>query len=249
MGRQEVAGRSPAELRRALGAGFAHDFAARITERLDVDVLVMDLVGDAYCLESAGQKVVVVKRTTSWFRQNFSLAHELGHIASDSLAHAGRAHDDTEAQANAFAAELLMPESDLRAINWQEVGLARLAGIVWDLGVSTDALWIRLETLGLAVSAQVSEGLGVTTFALLRRYLPVPGDEADPITRRRGRSAARWVPSQLASRLERAVMDGKAPPESLAFALGVPVEDLEVGEDPVALGDEEAELLRELLAQ
>ena len=44
-------------------------------------------------------------------------------------------------------------------------------------------------------------------------------------------------------------MDGKAPPESLAFALGVPVEDLEVGEDPVALGDEEAELLRELLAQ
>ena len=130
MGRQEVAGRSPAELRRALGAGFAHDFAARITERLDVDVLVMDLVGDAYCLESAGQKVVVVKRTTSWFRQNFSLAHELGHIASDSLAHAGRAHDDTEAQANAFAAELLMPESDLRAINWQEVGLARLAGIV-----------------------------------------------------------------------------------------------------------------------
>ncbi|WP_454227233.1 ImmA/IrrE family metallo-endopeptidase [Propioniciclava flava] len=85
MSRASVAGLGAAGVRRLLGDGFTHDFPGRITERLDVDVWVLDLTGDAYSIVADGRRVIVAKRTPNWFRQNFSIAHELGHLAADSL--------------------------------------------------------------------------------------------------------------------------------------------------------------------
>ena len=74
MSRASVAGLGAAGVRRLLGDGFTHDLPGRITGRLDVDVWVLDLTGDAYSIVADGRRVIVAKRTPNWFRQNFSIA-------------------------------------------------------------------------------------------------------------------------------------------------------------------------------
>ncbi len=101
-------------------------------------------------------------------RQRFTLAHELGHF----LLHSNSSsvfidaspiffRDETssegsklqEIEANAFAAELLMPENTLRRVinnqpldAFDEGAVRRLAA---QFGVSTQAITIRLTKLGL----------------------------------------------------------------------------------------------------
>ena len=101
-------------------------------------------------------------------RQRFTLAHELGHFllhsnissvfidASIIFFRDGASSDGSKAQeieANAFAAELLMPEKQLREIinnqpldAFDEGAVRRLAA---QFGVSAQALTIRLTKLGL----------------------------------------------------------------------------------------------------
>jgi Zn-dependent peptidase ImmA (M78 family) len=101
-------------------------------------------------------------------RQRFSIAHELGHFLlhpetgsvfmdrSPVLFRDGRSSEGVnqqETDANAFAAELLMPEVDLRA-QWDvrpvdafdDMSVRRLAAC---FGVSAQALTIRLTNLDL----------------------------------------------------------------------------------------------------
>jgi len=237
-------------IREALGAGFSQHMVASISERLDVDVLVIDLTGDAYTMKVAGRHVLVTKRTLVWPRQNFSLAHELGHIASGTLhSTVGECDASTEAEANSFAAELLMPQTDLRGLDWESMNIAELANHVWNYGVSTEALANRLASLRLPVSSNTASALAQNTFSLLRRsWVPaMTPDQADPITLRRERSAQRHIPIGLISHLEAAVLAGKAPKESLAFLLDIPVGDLDLEvEESSNLGDDIA-LLEEIL--
>lgn len=101
-------------------------------------------------------------------RQRFTLAHELGHFllhrsvsnifidASTIFFRDGASSDGSKTQeidANAFAAELLMPEKQLREIinnqpldAFDEGAVRRLAA---QFGVSAQALTIRLTRLGL----------------------------------------------------------------------------------------------------
>ena len=101
-------------------------------------------------------------------RQRFTLAHELGHFllhgdSSSVFIDASPVfyRDETssegskllEIEANAFAAELLMPESMLRKVTtnqpldaFDEGAVRRLAA---QFGVSTQAITIRLTRLGL----------------------------------------------------------------------------------------------------
>lgn len=115
-----------------------------------------------------GRGIIVANEGHHPNRQRFSIAHELGHY----LLHpdAGRVFVDRspvffrdrrssegvrhhEIDANAFAAELLMPEKDLKAqLNdrpvdaFDDVSVRRLAA---RFGVSAQALTIRLTSLDL----------------------------------------------------------------------------------------------------
>lgn len=77
-------------------------------------------------------------------RMRFSLAHEMGHI----LMH--RVPSDTmESEANEFAAELLMPEADMRIVLIAPITLNKLAALKPDWRVSIGALLYRSGKLGL----------------------------------------------------------------------------------------------------
>lgn len=114
-----------------------------------------------------GRRVVVVNANHHANRRRFTVAHECGHFllhgdpgrvfvdASPIFFRDDRSSqgiDRREMEANAFAAELLMPEEELRArvarpIDvMDEVAVRRLAS---QFGVSPQALTIRLTTLGL----------------------------------------------------------------------------------------------------
>jgi Zn-dependent peptidase ImmA (M78 family) len=90
-------------------------------------------------------------------RQRFTLAHEFGHVccghegaAVDTPATlAGRSQDSREVQANAFAAELLMPRAGIAAMLRGDPGLDDVVRVAALHGVSTIAALYRCRTLGL----------------------------------------------------------------------------------------------------
>ena len=125
-----------------------------------------DLSGMVY-RHSDGSIVIGVNSTHSVFRQRFTIAHELGHVLmhKDEDLHvddgqviglrneeSSKAIQPKEIEANAFAAELLMPETFLRPrveelppdLEWDEAVelLAR------EFQVSTVAMTYRLTNLG-----------------------------------------------------------------------------------------------------
>lgn len=115
-----------------------------------------------------GHAIIGVNESHHLNRQRFTLAHELGHFilhgnSSSVFIDASPVffRDETssegsklqEIEANAFAAELLMPENMLRRIinnqpldAFDEGAVRRLAA---QFGVSTQAITIRLTKLGL----------------------------------------------------------------------------------------------------
>lgn len=247
MRRHSVQGLDAARMRHLLGEGFTHDLPGRVTQRLDVDVWVLDLAGPGYSMLVDGQRVLVVKRTPNWFWQNFSVAHELGHFAAESLSDESLTEaGDHEQAANAFAAELLMPEAELRSFDWQQISLGVLAEQLWEWGSSTQALAVRLRSLRITPRAEIAAALNLKTGAFLRRHWDKPVGP-DPITRRMERAAERRVPTKVVSRLEESVLQGLAPVESLAYALGVPASELEVELPPLVDPGRDAQLLEGLL--
>lgn len=87
-------------------------------------------------------------------RQRFSLAHELGHYLLEHNAVYSDAEPDeitdphslNEREANAFAAELLMPEQWVTS-DWKSVKNAGEMAALYR--VSSEAMWYRLEGLRL----------------------------------------------------------------------------------------------------
>lgn len=247
MTRRSISGLDATSARHILGGRFAHDLPGRITRRLDVDVWVLDITGDAYSLLVEGRRVIVVKRTPNWFRQNFSVAHELGHLAAESLC--DESLDPTsahEAAANRFAAELLLPQAELQSFDWHQFSLSVLAEHIWEWGISTQALAARLRSLRITPGKQIATALTLTTQTFLRRYWDMPSGP-ELITLRMERAAERRVPTELTSRLEESVRRGLAPVESLAYALGVPVTELEVELPRLADPETDVGLLEGLL--
>lgn len=96
-------------------------------------------------------------------RQRFTIAHEIGHFASGHLddsrvmfrdkteVFTKRVYDPLEAQANRFAAELLMPESLVKT-SIQRDGMTTLNQLAKRFGVSESAMRWRLVNLGLLSS-------------------------------------------------------------------------------------------------
>ncbi|MGL5830159.1 MAG: helix-turn-helix domain-containing protein [Angustibacter sp.] len=223
----------PVKLRALLGADFSREFPRRI-ERLGVDVLQLPGLSTDYSLRIGGRGVIVLCTTQNWFRANWSLAHELGHLA---LGH--HDSDDTvatnEQPADAFAAELLLPAADVTAVDWPRLTQSQLAEYLWKMGVSTQALRVRLATLKITPSAAVAAGLHLSTTELLREWGPgeQPGDSAvhaHHIARRTIPSAQRRLPEDLLTALSQRVATGHAPPQDLAWALDIPLDDVDYPE-------------------
>ncbi|MEM9744213.1 MAG: ImmA/IrrE family metallo-endopeptidase [Pseudomonadota bacterium] len=132
-----------------------------IAEKLKIDVRETDSLGDASgeVVARRDGPVIRVNSQESNLRQRFTVAHEIGHVV---LGHLNRGEtrrkrdtsaefslknfDPDEAEANQFAAELLMPRVAVNAlVKRTDHGLARLARA---FEVSEVAMQYRLKNLG-----------------------------------------------------------------------------------------------------
>jgi Zn-dependent peptidase ImmA (M78 family) len=99
--------------------------------------------------------VIAVNARHSPARRRFTIAHEIWHWKSDAgavslhVAAEGENHSWAEEAADAFAAELLMPEELLRQEYARNPDRDALC---WRFGVSSRALARRLQELGLITS-------------------------------------------------------------------------------------------------
>jgi Zn-dependent peptidase ImmA (M78 family) len=223
--------KSADELRGVLGDGFVRGFAESVEERLDVDVVRIAGLTTDYSFTIGGRHVILLAARANWFRSNWSVAHELAHLA---LRHhdVEDADDGHEVAANAFAAELLLPRGILSSVDWKTISPSDLARFVWDAGVSCDALKRRLSHQQLPMSSQVRELLDNPTQRLLREHLgDVDGLRALPIdliTERMNASALRRFPLSLQAAHVQRIALGEISPGTLAWMLDSDEEDLVV---------------------
>ncbi len=229
---------SAAAMRESLGSDFVRPFADRIEQRLDIDVVRIAELSTAYSIRTGGRSVIAIPATGNWFRENWDLAHELGHMAMGHHDNGISQHesDQHEAAANGFAAELLLPAADLKGVRWHSISDEDLAWLVWTWGVSTDALCNRLRALFGDVPDVVVRWAGYSTQRLLRYHLSIES-ELDEITGRMDAAAQRRFPRSLQeAHLER-LASGAIGRATLAWMLGIDAAALEVDSPDVPEGD------------
>lgn len=179
----------------------AHIRVEAMCKYLGIDIIDVQLHGASAQLVRSGKRAVIMvsDRITDPAARKFSIAHELGHFmlkhpapsaAELCLPHMPRSRSNRErsleAEANAFASELLMPESLLaERCNVQMVDLSVPRAIEEDYGVSILASTIRFIELTRACCAAVFSAdrevkwfVPSTTFT---RYIP-RGRPIDPLS-------------------------------------------------------------------
>ncbi len=233
---------TPEAIRSLLDEGFVRAFADWVEQCLGVDVVRIPGLSTDYSFIINGRPVVLLAAQTYWFRSNFSLAHELAHLALGHPECVEGAGGEHERVANAFAAQLLLPESVVRRIPWAEQTEEEVASFLWHAGVSTESLKIRLSSLGLPMPGSLADNPQSKTLSLLRRnqsaipHEPLPNTslvEFDPISTRIQQAAERRIPEALASALVRGVTEGNLNTGTLSWLLGLPIEDDSLeGPDP-----------------
>jgi Zn-dependent peptidase ImmA (M78 family) len=204
---------------------FVSTFAESIESVFGVQVVRIPEATRPYSIEVVGRRIVVVPPHVNWFYQNWSIAHELGHFASGNLEpieEAPAASGAAERLANAYAAELLLPESEMRGIDWSNSSKTDLAEYLWHWGVSTDAVKRRLAALGIVPGDEVREVLNMATQRALRRHWIDDSSTmwVDSITDRMERANTRRFPAALLSAHTDAVATGRQGPNFLAWMLG-----------------------------
>jgi Zn-dependent peptidase ImmA (M78 family) len=143
------------------GYGFPVD-PVRIARDLGINVVDADLdpdVAGALVKEPGRDPVILVNASDSRNRKRFTVAHEVGHFVRrasqpeqfsyidrrSTLSSLGA--DPDEIYANAFAANLLMPEDEVRRLHGDGVSDLELG---LRFGVSAEAMNYRLKNLNLA---------------------------------------------------------------------------------------------------
>lgn len=133
-----------------------------VEAELGLPVVVAELpeeIAGACWRGDRGEALLWVNGTQAVVRRRFTLAHELGHVRCghdhglpvetfETLS--GASTDSREVQANAFAAQLLMPAAGVERMVAGEPTLEDVVGIAARYGVSSIAAVYRLNTLGLA---------------------------------------------------------------------------------------------------
>lgn len=191
---------------------------------IDVFVIDYDTTFDAYSAEANGAKFVVQKTTGAWWRAVFNIAHELGHILHNDLAYSDeeRAVRADEWWANNFAAELLLPQADVRAFDWEGGSVKDLAEFVESHRVSTLATANRVNSLGISPNGRLAAALAWKTPKLMQAlHSPFWVSPLDGVYRRPR------FPSRVVEAHQAAVAEGRANGQTLAWMLGVPVEDVD----------------------
>ena len=181
-------------------------------ERLGVRVFMLpedvpDL--DAFSILVEGRTpVIVLNPARSGDRQNFSLAHEVGHLVMHYPLTANQ--EEIENQANRFAAELLMPEEAMRAEMTTPVTLSTLAELKSRWWVSIAALLQRAKQLGIVVAGQ---------YLYLRKQLT----QAGWLKRERPRALRRMAEVAFGEpvNIRRIAKEAKRPPFLVARLLDV----------------------------
>ena len=102
-----------------------------------------------------GRPVISFNPNDAWVRQRFTIAHELGHmelghgpgLRDSNWSFSGSVQDWKEREANAFAAELLMPSEVIEwlVVERRDRDIGRMSR---ELGVSEAAMQFRLKNLG-----------------------------------------------------------------------------------------------------
>lgn len=223
-------GEARQRLREAAGGDFVFNFAQAVEEAFGIEVIRVPELTRSYSLSVAGHRIVVVKPHPNWFFQNWSIAHELGHFATgelNDLVDVSTDSSQAEIDANAFAAELLLPAAGLRAIDWQDHSPAELAENLWSWGISTEALRRRLASLQIVPSEGVRELLGLPTQRVIHHYRMAQADGFDDIADRMERASTRRFPVGLLAAHTSAVAEGSLGVEYLAWMLDAEPGDLE----------------------
>lgn len=241
----------PRELRALLPDPDIRTLAVQVEDVLGIDIIRDPGLTTDYSFRIGDHAVVLLKSTAHWFRANWSIAHELGHLA---LGHHvnERTTEAEERPADAFASEFLLPEEVMGKVDWRAMTAPALSVWLWDQGVSTAALFMRLRELRLTPSAEVREALTLTTPKLLRAHLdaiieatqgtvdnagagtltrpsahgPWASRRFDIIVERENVTTGRQFPDHLVWALTERVEAGEADPYLLAWVRDVPVDDL-----------------------
>lgn len=135
------------------------DLLAVVEERAGLHVVVLDLadgVAGAY-LPRPGCPLAFLNGAEAVVRQRFTLAHELGHhwighgaMVDEVATIFGSGHDPREIEANAFAAEFLLPNAAVKRLfdgrRSVAVGLDDVVRIATAFGLSAQMVRIKLET-------------------------------------------------------------------------------------------------------
>ncbi|MGY4541234.1 Zn-dependent peptidase ImmA (M78 family)/DNA-binding XRE family transcriptional regulator [Arthrobacter sp. UYNi723] len=102
---------------------------------------------DAFSTAALNRPIVVVtpERARSVYRHRFTCAHELGHLVLHRELAVGDPRQEREA--DAFAAEFLMPRSEIEPVLPATINLPRLGQISQTWGVSPEALVFRMQEL------------------------------------------------------------------------------------------------------
>lgn len=201
---------TPDGMRDRLGEGFVRPFIARIESELGVDVVRVPELGTAYTATITGRPIIMIPAKGNWFRENWDLAHELGHLVGL----------QSEDEANAYAAELLLPEPLVRRVDWTIASQQTVADFLWETGVSTEALRHRLGNLGLT-NEHIHRRLDCPTQRLLRQARSWSHEFGDQITERMDAAATRRFPLALQEAHEEKVESGRLGPGYLAWIRGV----------------------------
>ncbi|GAC81368.1 helix-turn-helix domain-containing protein [Gordonia malaquae] len=220
---------SARQVRDQLGEGFVRRFGELAESELGIDVVRVSGLSTDYSIQIGDRLVIVLSGGTHWYKSNWSLAHELGHIANGHHGESTCSVDEQEGAANAFAADLLLPAEQIRAVDWAAESEGGVAEFLWKSGVSRQALKVRLDNLRLGVSSDVSRALNRSTPQLVGRWLFETGRRTELADRQQD-SARRRFPLDLLGALTERVETGQADPEGLAWALDVPVDDIDFPE-------------------
>ncbi len=168
----EKAKQSARELHRKFGSTVPIN-VEKLASLLGVRVVALDLdkTTSGFIIEKDGEAIIGVNKDHHPNRQRFTIAHELGHFrlhqsiskeffdsytVSFRNQRSSTGTNPQEIQANAFAAELLLPEDEivsyLDASPFDALDDLEIYRMAEHFGVSVQSLSIRLASLGLVTT-------------------------------------------------------------------------------------------------
>jgi Zn-dependent peptidase ImmA (M78 family)/transcriptional regulator with XRE-family HTH domain len=216
-------------------------FAVAIENRLKIDVFIEPYTDDPLsgaAITDRSFPLIFVNSDYSLPRSMFTMAHELGHILAGhvddtiTLDRELSGSNNDERMANAFAANLLMPEDRIRE-EIKEGGrkLSTLVDLTYRLGVSYESLVYRLHNLRL-VNAEGRDSLKALHWQQsshvnnTQLFSGLSQDQVGRLQYRGAARAARRPPVLLLRRVYEGYEKGIVSIRPLAGLLGVDPEQL-----------------------